>query len=225
MVFILVRMHIPEILYFVISICSGMIALLCLLLWASPNVFTELESNSWNYVTSRPRGRVVMIIGKYVAAVLWACVISIASMTMSVAISTLYGHTENLIYDWMSFSVLLVLTCISYGAVYSLIGVIFFRRSMVIAVVYTMIVEVFLAFVPAVISKLTIRFHLQGLSIAWFGWIIPGDEDSFEIYQQNWGVQPVWAHLLAVGLFTVIPLLLAAYIIRRREYLSVVEVG
>ena len=57
-------------LYFLIP---EVVCLLGLLLWATPAVSTEVEGQTWIYLAMRSTGRNLVLIGKYLTAVLWSC--------------------------------------------------------------------------------------------------------------------------------------------------------
>ena len=66
------------------AVFSGTVCLLSLLLWATPNVYSELEGRSWTFVTSRPYGRWSILFGKYLLAVFWSFLIGWTAMTLSI---------------------------------------------------------------------------------------------------------------------------------------------
>ena len=68
---------------FVIAVLSGTVCLLSLLLWATPNVYAELEGKNWTFVTSRPHGRWSILFGKFLLAVFWSFVIGWTAMSLS----------------------------------------------------------------------------------------------------------------------------------------------
>lgn len=136
--------------------------MLGLLLWATPTIQSEMEGQTWIYITMRPHGRTAIILGKYLVAVLWT---ASACMIASVAFPILATDKP-----WGLIFTLLRLTwlaCIGYGAIYVLIGVLFIRRSTIIAFGYTLAIEFGLSWIPATINELTISFRLRSLTIRW----------------------------------------------------------
>lgn len=67
---------------FVIAVLCGMICLLSLLLWATSNVYTELEGRSWTFITSRPYGRWSILFGKFLISFVWSFLIAWAALSM-----------------------------------------------------------------------------------------------------------------------------------------------
>ena len=59
------------------------------------------------------------------------------------------------------------------GHLFTLIGVVFPKRAMVVGVFYTLAFEVFLAMIPAVVNLLTIQFRLRCLLVRWMNWDEP----------------------------------------------------
>jgi len=117
-----------------------MLCPLSLLLWATPAIHAEVEGRTWGYVAVRPGGRAAVLFGKYLAAVTWSFLLGWISLAAFLTLvypegwSTLGGL----------FSELILLSSLTYGALYLLIGVLFLKRAMVITVSYTLLVEVFL---------------------------------------------------------------------------------
>ena len=137
--------------------------MLGLLLWATPSIQSELEGKTWIYISLRPHGKLAVLIGKYCLAVLWsgsACLIS------SWVIAWLLGHDQ-----WFQLAVALsglsMLACMSYGALYSLIGVLVTKRAMIAALAYSLLVEVAISWVPATINQLTVSYRLRSLLSQW----------------------------------------------------------
>jgi hypothetical protein len=139
------------------------VTVLGLLLWATPIVNAELEAQSWIYSVVRPVGKVSTVLGKYLVAVLWTSSAGIAAATASVS----FTLVDDRIQLWWTIVRLVVLATLTYGALYVLIGTLFQRRSMVVAFVYTLIVEVALSYVPASLNKFTVGYRLKSLMAIW----------------------------------------------------------
>ena len=81
-----VRNEMPaEVSQTLILLLVGLVTVLSLLLWATPNVHSELEGKSWVFIASRPGGRISNFLGKYMAAVYSSFLVSWASATLQVA--------------------------------------------------------------------------------------------------------------------------------------------
>lgn len=102
---------------------------------------------------------------------------------------------------------LATLSCFAHAAIFLLIGVIFHRRTMVTAVVYTLAIEYGLSFVPAVANKLTVNYHLRGLLADWMDW-----EEVRSRAETVFGSELATTHLIALAVYTVV--LLSASMLR-----------
>ncbi|MEM8669883.1 MAG: hypothetical protein AAGG48_20320 [Planctomycetota bacterium] len=187
-------------LYFLIP---EVICLLGLLLWATPAISTEIEGQTWIYLAMRQSGRTYVLLGKYITAVLWSLSAAITSITLCTIV---IGSGASLKL-WGVLCVLCVLSSFAHASLYVLIGSVFFRRTMVIAVFYTVVIEFGLSLVPAVANKLTINYRLRGLLADWMNW-----EEARSAAENVFGSEPVWVHLAFLSLMTV--LLLAVAIAR-----------
>lgn len=183
--------------------------MLGLLLWGTPAISTELEGQTWIYLAMRRSGRSMVLVGKYLTAVLW----TLSSALVSITVCCLLMGSASSSETWAAMCILAVLSCVVYGALYLLIGVVFFRRTMVAAVAYTLAFEVGLGFVPAVINKILISYRLRGLLADW-----TGSENIRSAGELMYGVEPTSTHLIVL-LTTAAALLVAAlFWLRFAEY-------
>ncbi len=204
---------------FAIVFLVSLVTLLSLLLWATPNVYSELEGKSWAFVASRPGGRVSIYGGKFLAAVIVSFLIALIALTLCVLVANQHlslPHPERL---WLSLLAIFALACFVYGAVFSMLGALFFKRGMVVAAGYLIGSEVFLATVPAVVSKLTMRYHLQELGIHWIGFFVPFDSE-YEyraLFGEAW---PVWLLILVLIGAGIAALVIGGFAITNKEYIT-----
>ena len=182
--------------------------LLGLLLWATPAVQTELEGQTWIYLAVRPLGKLAVVFGKYLIAVLWTAAAGILSVTASVLAC---GAAEP-VRLWLSLSTLVCLSTLSYGALYLLIGVIVLRRAIVFAVAYTLLIELAVSLIPATINKLTISHRLRALLADWMK--LETIRSRAEII---FGEQATLSHLLFLLGYTIVLLIATALVVRWRE--------
>ncbi|MEO1619082.1 MAG: hypothetical protein AAFV88_24740, partial [Planctomycetota bacterium] len=115
----------------------------------------------------------------------------------------------------VGFSLLKVtlLSCCSYAALFLVIGVLFYRRTMVAAVLYTVIVEYIVSFIPAMVNKFTINYRLRGLMAEWMQW-----EEAKTRAQAIFGDEPASTHLTILGITTVVLLAVAFYRVQTTEF-------
>lgn len=199
------------------------VGLLSLLLWASPNVHGELEARSWAYVTSRRQGRFCILFGKYLNAVLWGIIVGWTSITLCSIVIYFFDRQPNLHKTWLLFSIMVFVASPIYAAIFSLIGVIFSRRSMVFGAGYIIVGEMGFAWIPANINKVTGGFHLFSLSTYLFGWNwFPIPKQEFVTIYGSTSLVGSISFLIAIP---IVCLVLAAFIVRWREYIHADESG
>ena len=183
-------------------------------LWATPAIHAELEGRTWSYLAVRSGGKGSVLLGKYLAAVAWTVPAALVGLTLAITILRPHDNLQL----WAVFSVLVVQSSLAYGALYMLFGVIFLRKAMVVAVAYTILVEIVLAFVPAVIRQFAVQFHLRCLLARWMEWKLPPDAKLL------FGEAPAWQHVLILLGATVALLTAAVCILRQRELVRADEV-
>ena len=204
-----------------IFILVSIVALLAQLLWATPNVYSELEAKSWIFVASRPGGRIALFLGKYLAAVFFGFSVCYVSVSACLVIRAIAMNTSVFPYTtWLGMNSTLLLACFSYSAIFSLIGTIFQKKAMVFAVAYVLLSEGIVANIPAIISRFTPRFHLQTIATKWIGWILPIPE---EIYKQEFGDTSTLFHLLCLVPAIVMILICGCIVITSRQYITAEE--
>ncbi|MDA8744787.1 hypothetical protein N9N28_09160 [Rubripirellula amarantea] len=183
--------------------------LLGLLLWATPAISTEIEGQTWIYLAMRQSGRRMVLFGKYLTAVVW----TLSAALLATAVCVVIIGTPEMMRMWYVMSGLALLSCLSHAAIFLLIGTVFYRRTMVSAVVYTMVVEYGLSFVPALVNKFTINYRLRGLLANGMEW-----NDVRTNAENIFGSEPSSTHLLVLAAFTVTMLGLALYRVEHAEY-------
>lgn len=192
------------------------IVLFGLLLWVTPIVQAELEGRTWIYLAVRPRGRISLLLGKYLTGTVWTFAAGLVSASASVYLT----GTDQAWRLWASLTTIVLLACLGYGALYSLIGVLLHRRAMVIAVAYTLILEFLVSFIPAVINQFTVQYRLRNLFVQFMGW-------TEKLVDQGGGLlvgdEPLWQHILLLSIYTIALLTLAAIFIQRKEYATAEE--
>jgi ABC-type transport system involved in multi-copper enzyme maturation permease subunit len=184
-----------------------MLCLMSLLLWATPLIHTEVEGKTWAYLAVRPAGKGPILLGKYLAATAWTAILALGSLTLSVAI---IAPEHGSLSTWLTFARLVALACLAYGAIFALLGVLFLRRGMLAAVAYTVVFEIVVAMIPAVLNQFTVQYHLRCL----LAQSIPGMAVGLQaLFDQK----PLWQHVLILLGITAGTLSLAIVVLRRRE--------
>ena len=203
----------------------GLVALVCLLmllLWATPNVHSELEGKTWSFVVIRPGGRSSCFFGKYFVSVFVSFVTVWVSLVACLLVAQRFNGFEDPLLWLLKISTVFFLACVGYGAIFSLLGTIFVKRAMVMGAGFLIVVDGFLASLPAVVSKLALSYHLREIGFHWLGWFVPFmPESDYRLqFGQAW---PVWWHLVCVLLMMVIALWAGALVINGQQYVSAEE--
>ncbi len=200
----------------------GIVGLLAQLLWATPNVYSELEGKSWIFLASRPRGRIALFLGKYLSAVFFSFTVCLIAVGLCLAARTYLPPQSmlNPFSDLFAMAGTAFVACLAYSAVFSTIGTIFQKRAMVFGAGYVILSEGILANVPAIISRFTVRFHLQAIAADWFGWFHPIPEQEYKLL---FGDYSTGFHLAWLAIATVAMLLIGSAIITARQYITADE--
>lgn len=196
-----------------------LVSMLGTLLWATPAISAELEQRSWVYLAVRPHGGTAVLLGKYLAAVTWVIPPALLSLTIAVPLAD-SGDGWRL---WWTMARLVCLSCPAYGAIYLLLGTILPRRAMVLAVAYTLIFELVIRFVPAVINKLSVQFRLQALLLEWCDLSVSGSDRRQSALAALIGNSPAWEHVTILLALPPVLLLASVAILRWSEFSASAE--
>jgi ABC-type transport system involved in multi-copper enzyme maturation permease subunit len=191
-----------------------LVCLLGLLLWITPWLQTEVEGKTWPYLAVRPAGKLPVLLGKYAAGVSWTMLTGWLALGLAIwAVWPLERglHVAKVIGGLVAFS------SMAYGALFSLLGAVFLRRGMMVAVAYTLI-EFIVRFIPAVVRQITVQYHLQSLLFHW----IYRDEVNRKM-APFFGSAAPWENVAVLAGYAVASLAVAAAILRRRELVTAVE--
>jgi ABC-type transport system involved in multi-copper enzyme maturation permease subunit len=194
------------------GLAPSVVCMLGVFLWATPAISSEIEAGSWTYLAVRPNGSSSVLLGKYLCAITWTASAALVGLTAAVQIAS----PEDPSRVWTTLAPLILLSCPAFGAIYSLIAVLFPKRAMVAAVAYTLIVEMLLGLVPAMVNELTVQFRLRCLMWHWSGWSedMTGRGEGARILFSD---QPPIVHLLVLAGFTISLLIAALFVLRQRE--------
>ena len=205
--------------FFLAVLCCGVVTLLGLMLWAAPLMQSELEANTWVYVAVRPAGRLSLLWGRYVVAVIWSLTASWTALLLSFPLA----QPPDFLRALGVLSMLSLLTAIGFGAAYSLIAVLFHRRAMALCLAYTFVFEVLISAIPAVINQLTLQFRLRCIMIRWLGWDGDGSGIPVEMQRFLFSELPAWAHVLALLGMSVFFLAASSYFVTANELVTTDE--
>ena len=212
---------------FLFALIPMLISMLGTFLWTAPAVSAELERQSWVYLAVRPFGRTSVLLGKYMAAIAWVLPATIIGVSLSVLIIRLAGgalQTPGATFRvWFAILRLSCLSVPAYAAIYLMLGTLFTQRAMVVSVAYTLIFELVVGFVPALINKLTIQYRLRALFLAWADIDVSAAElvGPMDLFSQA----PAWQHVTILLTYIVIMVAAALALVRRREYVLASSAG
>ena len=197
----------------------ALVCILSLLLWATPNVQSELEGKTWNFIAVRPGARIASFLGKYLLAVIISFAVSCVALAGCILVANRYQGFEDPLATLCSLAIIYALACLVYGAIFSVIGTIFIKRAMVVAAGFVIGFETFLSLIPAVVSKVTMSYHLRSIGLEWIGNFLPDttDADYEMFYGQPW---PVWMHVTCIAIMTLVALIIGMIVITQRQYVT-----
>lgn len=200
---------------------AGVVCLLGLLLWATPVIHAEVDGKTWPYLAVRPCGKVPILLGKYLTAVLWTAVAAWLGLVLSLAVAV---PESDVVKGVLSLAALVALSSLAYGALFVLLGVLFLRRGMIVAVAYTIVFEFIVGLIPAMVNRFTILYHLRNLLTKWMlmGTARPGFRGP-RIHQIVSELSSTEHILILLGM-TAAFLTLASVVLRRRQLITAPEV-
>ncbi|MDZ4657526.1 MAG: hypothetical protein SH868_08085 [Bythopirellula sp.] len=193
-----------------------LVSMLGTFLWATPVVSAELERKSWVYLAVRPHGTTHVLLGKYLVALTWALSAALVGLCAAVAIipdgdGLQIGGT---------IARITMLSCPAYAALYLLLGTLFPKRSMVTAVAYTLIFELIISFVPALINTFTVQYRIRTLVFLWGDMTTDPEMNSLLTFI---GEPPAWEHVAVLVAYTLVLLAAAVGVVRGREFSNTEE--
>ncbi|MFM8635425.1 MAG: hypothetical protein ACKOEX_11560 [Planctomycetia bacterium] len=186
------------------------LCMLGLLVTMCPTVADELERGTWVHVTVRPGGRKALLLGTYLAAVVWTGTIAIIALGLALAV-TKVRHPEQVA---ATITGLVILSCLGRAALFSLPAVIMPKRALVASVGVGLTVEYLAGVMPALVNQATVSLRLRSLLVEWMGW---RRNLPVEI-QLLVDLQPGWVQVLAVFILTAVLLAVALFILERRQF-------
>ncbi|MGI9177158.1 MAG: hypothetical protein ACR2IT_04800 [Pirellulales bacterium] len=186
------------------------VCMLGLLVTMCPAVADELERGTWAHVAVRPGGRRALLLGSYVAAVIWTSSVAILALLLALPFTCLDDRTGVA----RMLIALVLLSCVGRGALFALPAVVMPKRALVASVGVAIVVEYLVGVIPAVVNQATVSLRLRSLLVAWMNWKrkLPIEMELLV------DPQPVWVQLTAVGILVVALLAAAVFILERRQF-------
>jgi ABC-type transport system involved in multi-copper enzyme maturation permease subunit len=184
--------------------------MLGLLVTMCPAVADELERGTWAHVATRPHGRRALLLGTWLAAVIWTGLVALAALALAIPLANLDepGRVAALLAG------LVVLSCAGRAALFALPAVVLPKRALVASVAVAIVVEYLAGMIPAVVNQATVSLRLRSLLVTGMGWKqkLPTEMQLFI------DPQPPVVHVLAVVILVVVFLAIAGAILDRRQF-------
>jgi len=161
-------------------------------------------------VAVRPGGRRSLLLGTYVAAVIWTSAVAIVATVVALAVTPVLD-------PWAIGRILVALvlvSCVGRAALFALPAVIMPKRALVASVGVALVVEYLAGVIPAVVNQATVSLRLRSLLVEWMGW----EQKLPTEVQLLIDPQPPWVQLLAVAILVVVLLGVAVAILDRRQF-------
>lgn len=186
------------------------ICMLGLLVTMCPAVADELERGTWVHVATRPHGRRALLLGTWLAAVIWTGSVAIGAVVLSLGVT---GVEQPAAVARMLVA-LVLLSCAGRGALFALPAVVLPKRALVASVGLALVVEYIVGTIPAVVNQATVSLRLRSLLVEWMAWKkrLPTEMQLFI------DPQPAWVHVAAVGAIVAVLLTAAVIIVDRRQF-------
>lgn len=192
------------------------VCMLGLLVTMCPAVADELERGTWIHIAVRPGGRRALLMGTYLAAVLWTSVVAILAACLAVLVARV---PQPLPLIGM-LAALVVLSTLGRAALFALPAVILPKRALVASVAVALVVEYLAGFIPAVVNQATVSLRLRSLLVAWMGW-----RQRLPVEMQLLiDPQPAWVQIAAVCGVAAVLLVAAVKILDFRQFPPSVEI-
>lgn len=156
--------------FFATTLIAGVIPGLNLLLWLTPLLSTELEGNTWTFISVRPGGKLCMVLGKYLATVSRAVISGLVGLLVVILVTNSVADRPETAKLYATMALTVVLASFAYGCLFAALGVIFHKRAMVFTVSYTLLIEVIVSMLPAVINKLSITYYMRSIFTRIMDW-------------------------------------------------------
>jgi len=186
------------------------VCMLGLLVTMCPAVADELERGTWAHVATRPRGRQALLLGTWLAAVIWTGTVALVSLGLALMVA----DVERPAAVAAMFAALILLSCAGRGALFALPAVVLPKRALVASVGAAIVVEFLAGTIPAVVNQATVSLRLRSLLVDWMQW-----KRKLPIEMQLFvDPRPAWVHVLAVAVLVAVLLGAAVFILERRQF-------
>jgi ABC-type transport system involved in multi-copper enzyme maturation permease subunit len=193
---------------FLYALYPQSLCILAALLYGSSLLAAEIEGKTLVYLFTRPMPRAVVLLWKYLATVTALVGLTVVSLTLSFALAGFAGGLRM----YLTILTTVVAALLAYTAVFCLLGLVVPRRAIPAGLIYAVLVEVVLSFVPAVANEVAVSHYLRSMALHLSGRTLPPE------IQEIFTPVPLANCVLALLLFPTAFLMLSALLVRRREW-------
>ncbi len=187
------------------------LCILATLLYGSSLLAAEIEDKTLVYLFTRGLPRWRVLLDKYVAIVTVLTLLTGTSMSVSFFV---LGAPAGLRL-WLALMTAILGACLAYTAIFAFLGLLVPRRAIPVGLIYAVMVEFVLSFVPALVNELAASHYLRSLAYHIAGSRVgrlPG-----EVLQIIGDATPLTC-VLALLVIPLLALSLSALIVHRREW-------
>lgn len=182
--------------------------MLLALLYGTAMLNFEIEGKTLTYLFTRPIRRSTIILGKYAAIVVALAIPSWVSLAASWSVVGFPGDGRFI----LGLALATTAAVLAYTAVFGAIGIVFHRRPMIVGLIYAVVFEVLLSFIPAVVNTLTVTYYLRSLVVRTITGEVP-----LELARVVGGADLTTSGLVLAGI-TGVALAFSCIVSERREY-------
>ncbi len=138
------------------------LCLLLSLLLGSSLLQAEIDDKTIIYLFTRPIPKYLIFLGKYIGSVIMSITFSGASFVICyfISVSTSLPGINHFNYI-ISYIVAIALSCICYTSIFFVLGTFLPKYALIAGIVYGVIFELILSFIPAIINKMSISYYLR----------------------------------------------------------------
>ena len=195
----------------------GFLSIIVTFLYGIMAIAGEVEEGTLFYPLSRPVPKHLIIIGKYLGLAFSSICILLPPLILLYLIFTLpYGVGETLRY-LKPFALdveILVLAALAYGSVFLFLGTLF-KRAFYIGIIYALVWEMAVPFIPSFFRRLTVGHYLHSISPH-----INEKNVLIEIFGQT---TPYWESIISLLIISAVFLALSIFFFRRKEYIPATQ--
>ena len=184
------------------------LCILLALLYGSSMLITEVEEKTLTYLFTRCLAKWKVIVSKYVTTAL--CMAGLAILSL-LACWLIFG-CEGGFRFFLGFAAATFGGALAYTAIFGALGIILPKRAEVAGLIYAVLMECMLSFVPAVVNTLTVTYYLRSLVVRIAGLEIPSELDRIV------GAESILTCMGILTLMTAIYVALTSLIASSREF-------